>query len=180
MPNLGIGRPLMSAEEDELVHYLNRMERAGLASLMCVYFLNFLLFNDRAVFTSISVRLSRGCDDWWWGRWRECVRSRSRACRHHFPLCFPGVICVALSFVRGRKNRLVQMYQPMRRHTMVIFTSHRCLAVYPLCPLPRLNIVGARLSSLAQQQRHHRQGVHNIIFRLQYKVGRGATVENRR
>jgi hypothetical protein len=40
---------LDSAEEAEFVHYLNQMERVGLASLMCVYFLNFLLLNDRAI-----------------------------------------------------------------------------------------------------------------------------------
>jgi hypothetical protein len=38
---------LDSAEEAELVHYPNGMEWVGLASLMCVYFLNFLLFNSR-------------------------------------------------------------------------------------------------------------------------------------
>jgi hypothetical protein len=38
------------------------MEQAGLANLMCIYLLNFLLFNDRAVSTSISVHLSRSSE----------------------------------------------------------------------------------------------------------------------
>jgi hypothetical protein len=129
-----------------------------------------------------------GFDYWWWGRFREHVVSRSTTCRHHFPLCFPCVICVALSFVGGgRKNRLAQMYQRTRILTMVKITSHRHLAVHRLClkegngPLPSFRHSRCRAKVLWRNKSGTIDKVcHVVNFCSRYKVERWETVDNRR